>query len=130
MNAMVGDAGALTSSGYNRNNPGYTQFFSFAAIPQPSQIFVFLDEHPDSINDGYFVDRANYSEWLDLPASYHNGAGSFWFSDGHFEAHRWLSGSTLRPPQPDGAPLPMSLSAQNVDVDFSWVINHMSVSRW
>lgn len=127
MNAMVGDAGALTSTGYNVNNPNYVQFFSLASIPRPSDIFVFLDEHPDSINDGYFINRAYYPEWLDLPASYHNGAGSFSFADGHSEAHRWTFALTDRPPLPDAAPLPMSLSDGSMRADWYWVIAHMSV---
>jgi len=57
MNAMVGDAGAISSSGLNQNNPRYVQFFKLLSIPQPAGIFVFLDEHPDSINDGYFLNK-------------------------------------------------------------------------
>src|SRR5258706_655295 len=49
MNAMVGNAGTFSASGVNVNNPGYTQFFKFTQIPRPVDIFVFLDEHPDSI---------------------------------------------------------------------------------
>ncbi len=74
MNAMIGDAGDLSVTGYNRNNPDYVQFFNMSSIPEPAKIFVFLDEHPDSINDGYFINKADYWEWIDLPASYHNGA--------------------------------------------------------
>src|SRR4051794_34848821 len=53
MNAMVGNPGELT----NRFNPDYVQFFKIAAMPAPSSIFVFLDEHCDTINDGFFVNR-------------------------------------------------------------------------
>src|SRR5687768_7636123 len=45
MNAMVGNAGDLSASGTNVNNPTYKQFFAFTEIPKPSSIFVFLDEH-------------------------------------------------------------------------------------
>ena len=106
MNAMIGDAGDLSVTGYNRNNPDYVQFFNISAIPEPSKIFVFLDEHPDSINDGYFINKAYDWEWIDLPASYHNGAASFSFADGHSETHRWRLDSTKPPSQPDAAPLP------------------------
>lgn len=128
MNAMVGDAGDLSVSGFNRNNPDYVQFFSMTSIPKPSGIFVFLDEHPDSINDGYFVNKADYWEWIDLPASYHNGGASFSFADGHSEAHRWRLDSTKRPAQPDGAPLPMKLPKTEWG-DFQWVVDRMSVDR-
>ena len=46
MNAMVGNAGNFIANGVNINNPDYTQFFKITQIPQPTEIFVFLDEHP------------------------------------------------------------------------------------
>ena len=128
MNAMIGDAGEASSQGYNVNNPDYVQFFTITAIPQPSEIFVFLDEHPDSIDDGYFINREDYSEWLDLPASYHNGGAAISFADGHCVLHRWVVSSTRRPPRPDGAGLPIQL-APNERTDFDWVIEHMSIDK-
>ena len=57
MNAMVGDAGSFSTGGVNVNNTNYIQFFRVFSVPHPSDIFVFLDEHPDSIDDGYFLNR-------------------------------------------------------------------------
>ena len=128
MNAMVGDAGDFSKNGYNTNNPDYLQFFKITQIPQPTEIFVFLDEHPDSINDGYFLERDYYPEWHDLPATYHNGVTSFSFADGHSQLHRWMQSGTYRPPLPDAANLPILLSAgQKQDLD--WVLDHMSVDH-
>jgi prepilin-type N-terminal cleavage/methylation domain-containing protein/prepilin-type processing-associated H-X9-DG protein len=128
MNAMIGDVGDLSQAGVNRNNPDYLQFFSLSTIPQPAGIFVFLDEHPDSINDGYFVNQAYSWEWIDLPASYHNGAASFSFVDGHGETHLWHVASTKAPAHPDAAPLPMKLPYRDWG-DYNWVVQHMSVDR-
>jgi prepilin-type N-terminal cleavage/methylation domain-containing protein/prepilin-type processing-associated H-X9-DG protein len=128
MNAMVGDVGELTATGTNVNNPRYIQFFKLTAIPEPAEIFVFLDEHPDSINDGYFINKAYYPEWVDLPASFHNGAGMFSFADGHAEVHRWMERGTRQPPKPETLDLPMGVP-QGEGRDFSWVIKHMSVGR-
>src|ERR1039457_3193932 len=89
MNAMVGDAGIFSQSGNNINNPDYVQFFKITSIPRAANIFVFLDEHPDTISDGYFLNKVYYAEWQRLPASYHDGATSFAFADGHSEPHRW-----------------------------------------
>jgi prepilin-type N-terminal cleavage/methylation domain-containing protein/prepilin-type processing-associated H-X9-DG protein len=125
MNASVGDAGELTQTGSNVNNPNYVQFFTLTSIPNPSAIFVFLDEHPDSISDGYFV-LHNYSPvWIRLPASYHNGAASFSFADGHLEAHRWVCPSTLAPLAPDTSGLPIDTTDDQRD--FNWVVARMSV---
>jgi prepilin-type N-terminal cleavage/methylation domain-containing protein len=128
MNAMVGNAGLASTNGYNVNNPYYKQFFKMTDIPSPSEIFVFLDEHPDSIDDGYFINRAYYPEWIDLPASYHNRSTEFSFADGHSALHRWLVPGTYPPPQPDGADLPIDLTGAD-QTDFNWVIQHMSVGQ-
>ena len=38
---------------------------------------------------------ADPNNWVDLPASYHNGAGGFNFVDGHSEIKKWLEPSTV-----------------------------------
>ena len=128
MNAMVGDAGSFSQSGTNVNNPDYVQFFRLSAIPKPTQIFVFLDEHPDSIDDGYFVNRAYSLEWHDLPASYHGGATSFSFADGHSELHHWRYASTQPPARPGAAGLPVQIPKEELG-DFYWVTSHMSTEQ-
>ena len=71
--------------------------------PGPSMTWVLVDEHPDSINDGFFVvDMRGYpnaasAQLPDFPASYHNGAGGLSFADGHAEVKKWLDPRT-RPP--------------------------------
>jgi len=67
--------------------------------PSPSMLWVFIDEHPASINDGGFGFRMpeNMADtrsqgWVDYPAGFHNGAGALSFADGHAENHRWIEG--------------------------------------
>ena len=56
--------------------------------PGPGETWVYLDEHPDSMNDaGFFNPHA--TSIVDLPASYHNSAGGLAFADGHSEIHKW-----------------------------------------
>lgn len=126
MNAMMGDAGDASRAGYNVNNPAYQQFFTLGSVPTPVDLFVFLDEHPDSINDGYFINRAYSWEWTDLPASYHDGAAGFSFADGHTELHRWIEPSTRVPARPDAAALPMRVP-RDQRADFDWVSDRMSI---
>jgi prepilin-type N-terminal cleavage/methylation domain-containing protein/prepilin-type processing-associated H-X9-DG protein len=65
-------------------------------IPGPAESWVYVDEHPDSINDaGLFAPYIN--EWVDLPASYHGGACGVAFADGHSEIHKWKQSTTLMP---------------------------------
>jgi prepilin-type N-terminal cleavage/methylation domain-containing protein/prepilin-type processing-associated H-X9-DG protein len=122
MNAMVGDPGELT----NRFNPDYIQFFKTADIVTPSDIFVFLDEHPDTINDGFFVNRLNDNAWGNLPGSYHNGAANFSFADGHLASHRWQVADTIRPPVQGGVG---GTFPANPTTDFDWLKQRTSIKK-
>jgi prepilin-type N-terminal cleavage/methylation domain-containing protein/prepilin-type processing-associated H-X9-DG protein len=65
----------------------------------PSDLWVLVDEHPDSINDAAFAvemplgwPNANPQTYnfIDVPAKYHANACGFSFADGHSEIHKWL----------------------------------------
>ena len=127
MNALVGDAGEFSRSGANVNAPGYRQFFKLGSIPQPANIFVFIEEHADSVDDGYFLNNPYKLEWHDLPASYHDGAANLAFADGHMESHRWLNPTTKPPARPDAAGLPLNIPAQERG-DFDWLMQRTSVT--
>jgi prepilin-type processing-associated H-X9-DG protein len=81
-----------------------------------------VDEHPDSINDGFFIVEINASQWGDLPGSFHNGACGFSFVDGHAEIHKWKSGTSIYP----GVKFDPLLSfikpfdATGRNIDFAW----------
>ncbi len=80
--------------------PSFYTFHKRSEIirPSPSQAFVFLDEHPESIDDGYFlVVLDQKSQWGNFPANYHNGACGFSFADGHGETKKWQDPVTLAP---------------------------------
>lgn len=126
MNAMVGNAGDLSTTGFNLNNPHYKQFFALTEIPKPSSIFVFIDEHPDSINDGYFLVKPAYAlaEWIDLPGSSHNDGAVLSFADGHMEPRSWKDPETKADPEPDAAALPRSMTNRN---DHSWLFERSTI---
>ena len=64
-------------------------------FPSPAETFVYLDEHPDSINDpGFYPPRQ--TALVDFPATFHNDGASFSFADGHAELHKW-TGCMTRP---------------------------------
>jgi len=122
MNSLVGNPGELT----NRFNPTYVQFYKRAEILNSSGIFVFLDEHADTINDGFFLNILDEYNWGNLPASYHNGAGNFSFADGHVESHRWQVSSTIRAVQRARLSGPVPASPPT---DFDWIKLRSSVKR-
>jgi prepilin-type processing-associated H-X9-DG protein len=89
--------------------------------PGPSMTFVTLDEHGDSIDDGVFQLDPGLAPggeyWRNLPASYHNGAGSLSFADGHSEIRKWRDGNTVQPVK--GQPY-VRLNVRNSE-DYKWL---------
>jgi prepilin-type N-terminal cleavage/methylation domain-containing protein/prepilin-type processing-associated H-X9-DG protein len=65
--------------------------------PGPSMTWVFVDEQADSLNDAMLYHDPNGTKWIDLPASYHDGACGFSFADGHAEIRKWKERSTIVP---------------------------------
>jgi len=88
--------------------------------PGPTETWVYVDEHPDSINDaGFFNPRV--SSWIDQPATYHNGASGFSFADGHAEVHKWKR--SLAAPRAQRVKFNNSLDAPATtgDADIHWI---------
>ena len=123
--AMGGPGGWLPGSKYkvyikssDLNNPG------------PSQLYVLLDEHPDSINAGGFanqmVESASSARIIDYPASYHNGAAGLSFADGHSEIKKWVDPRTVEP-------VKFKLMSLNVaspnNRDMIWLGDHTTIPK-
>lgn len=98
--------------------------------PGPSDVWVFLDEAPDSINDAMFYNNpdskgaidgtANGGNWIDSPASLHNGSGSLGFADGHAEIHKWMDANT-RSTSPPAFTTGVSSSYKHAPNDVGWL---------
>ena len=113
-------------------NSAWMQFIKESDIRNSTGIYVFLDEHPDSINDGWFVfcnaaDPSERGYWSDLPASYHNRAGGFSFADGHSEIKKWLTGTTCRAVQKTDSDFPIPVGSDQRDIQ--WVAERTTVKN-
>jgi len=111
----------------------------------PTKTFVFVDEHPNSINDAAFANACTGAEArgtaqvIDLPANYHNGACGFSFADGHSEIRRWIStasghdtrrGLRNMPVYFTGARnLTLNFPAQDAWLDVYWMAENTTVRR-
>jgi len=120
MDAAMGDGNKKDFGGWSP-----TFFYAKKLVdvihPPPSLAWVFVDEHPDSINDACFFVNPWLTppayHWTDLPASYHNGACGFSFADGHSEIKKWRDPNTRRPVLMTDFP---GLDDAN-SVDFAWI---------
>jgi competence protein ComGC len=94
MNAFLGNPTVVDRN--NREHDDYVHGLNFAAIAKPSGIFVFIDQHADGLDDANFFMHPELPSalrhWHDVPASYHDGAGSLSFADGHTETRAWRIG--------------------------------------
>jgi prepilin-type processing-associated H-X9-DG protein len=90
--------------------------------PSPADTFVFIDEHPDSLNDGAFFPPSNPLTWSDLPASYHQRGAGVAMADGHVEMHSWTSRRTEYPVR-FGPPFPSPVSSSD-NADLVWLRSH------
>ena len=94
------------TSGNNINNAINTQWHTYGKTsqmltPGAAMLWVFMDEHPDSINDaGLAVQMAFIGASgtiIDFPSSFHDGGCGISFADGHAEIHKW-AGVHMKPP--------------------------------
>jgi prepilin-type N-terminal cleavage/methylation domain-containing protein len=124
MNVYLGGWGG-TDGGWNYQPPPIF-YFKEAELnnPGPSLIFVFLDMREDSIDmgnyatnmRGYSPNNPNAYGFFDLPGSYHAGANSFSFADGHSEKKKWLDARTFPPLYPNKLVRDVKPSPGNPDV--------------
>jgi len=133
--AYAGPGDWLDPAGFGANaqSEKYRTFFKTAEIldPGPSQCYVLLDEHPDSINAGGFanmmVESPNAARIIDFPASFHNGAAGISFADGHAEIRKWVDPRTQPPPLYNNE-LPLDVASPN-NQDMIWLSERTS-SLW
>lgn len=79
-----------------RTNEAQRVIHHESEIETPSRVFVFIDEHEDSIDDGHFLVWSNPDDrWVNLPADRHGRAGAWSVADGHVERRRWLAPKTF-----------------------------------
>jgi len=94
-------------------------------IPGPAQTWVYVDEHPDSINDAGCFAPNTKNNIPDAPATYHNGACGFAFADGHSEIHKWV-GPTMKKTRAKGGLLGVNFKESN---NFGTVVGDPDL-RW
>ena len=102
------------------------------SVPGPSQLFVFLDEHPDSINDAAFAVKCDARDGgariIDFPASFHNGACGFAFADGHAEIKKWQDNRTKAPVSYGKRGLSLNVASPN-NPDVAWMQDRASARK-
>lgn len=87
MNAYCGNKAGVD---IQANYQFFVKFTDFGGALGASDCWVFLDENPLSINDGFILFIAAGNGVNDRPAVNHGNSSSFAFADGHAELHKWV----------------------------------------
>lgn len=135
----------LDGSGTGRNQTRWRIYEKESHIVIPTKTFVFVDEHPNSINDAAFATQCTGAEArstariIDIPANYHNGACGFSFADGHSEIKKWQgvssghsTGRGLRNMQVSftgNVNLSLNFAALDSWMDAKWMADNSTVER-
>jgi prepilin-type N-terminal cleavage/methylation domain-containing protein/prepilin-type processing-associated H-X9-DG protein len=98
--------------------------------PGPSMSWVFLNEHPDSIDDGIFYDDPRAADGngtlIEIPSSYLGGGCGVSFADGHAEVHKWTTSAFVVPVRYIHYP-PNPGITYTGNADLAWLAQHTPV---
>ena len=120
----LGDLGSATTYYRVYNKDGDM------AVPGSANLWVFMDENPGSINDGWLEEnpvgtKANpptATTWSDVPATYHNNACGISFGDGHAQIRKWTDQNLIRD-KVDG------VAAQKPYTDLLWLLSKTTAHK-
>jgi prepilin-type N-terminal cleavage/methylation domain-containing protein/prepilin-type processing-associated H-X9-DG protein len=103
----------------------------------PADIWVLIEEHPDSINDAAFaseqINSPGVTDFIDVPSNIHKNVCPFSFADGHAELHAWRNPGVI-PPITYNQEIAGSgtgntagkVFSENKDPDIYWMAAHTS----
>ena len=83
MNSWMG------GNAYCGQGSNFKEYRELSEIATPASRFVFIEERPDSINDGWHPMRMQDENLVDYPGFFHSSGAWISFADGHVEHRRW-----------------------------------------
>jgi prepilin-type N-terminal cleavage/methylation domain-containing protein/prepilin-type processing-associated H-X9-DG protein len=122
VNAWMNPTAGALSSGYLLSTTIYKVLKKQTDIPRPTDIYVTIEEDPNTINDDFFVENpATPNQWTDIPAAYHNKTCILLFADGHAQLRKWTDVQIVGSPgnkqkDPNSDDLPWLLNATTVKI--------------
>jgi prepilin-type N-terminal cleavage/methylation domain-containing protein/prepilin-type processing-associated H-X9-DG protein len=92
--------------------------------PGPTDSWLFMDEHPDYLDDGMLYASCNFTNGtgtlVELPGSQHGGSCGMAFADGHATIHKWRTSQVVAPVTYKSVPY---VSCVN-NADLAWLAQH------
>jgi len=135
MSQVFGYGEWLNSSPANRSQNVWRTYSKFSRIVSPVRTFVFVDEHPDSINDAAFANACTDAQSpgaariIDFPANYHGGACGFSFSDGHAIIRKWSGNKIKKADVSYTGSMSLNVPAEDSWEDVKWMAENTTVKK-
>ena len=120
--------GPWLTGGHSEN---YSQYATFGKSTDfrncsPSDIWIYVDDDPWTINDAAMAVIAATPAFVDYPGVLHRNATGFSFADGHSEIHKWKSSVLVHTGDPGLTPVLRSGLAYS---DWYWWAWHATRSK-
>jgi prepilin-type N-terminal cleavage/methylation domain-containing protein len=113
----------------NPHGVPYVKVSDISGAPGPSDVIVFLEEHPNSllnsVFDGFLEVDSSEATFSDVPGSNHKWSCGMSFVDGHSELHKWVTPVLKIPVQANG-PILSGIPAGTANADAQWFVTHCS----
>jgi prepilin-type N-terminal cleavage/methylation domain-containing protein/prepilin-type processing-associated H-X9-DG protein len=134
--SQVFSRGEWLDKSYNTGQKVWRTYNKLSNIVLPPKTMLFVDEHPDSINDAAFAtactgnqptDPPAAAQIIDMPGDYHNGACGFSFTDGHSEIHKWIGSKIAKAPIMYNGNISLNVAAGDSWMDAHWMGDNSTV---
>jgi prepilin-type N-terminal cleavage/methylation domain-containing protein len=135
MSQVFSKGGEWLDKTYNPSQTVWRTYDKLSAIVLPAKTWVFIDEHPDSINGLGFAnactgaDSPATAQIIDFPANFHCGGGGLAFADGHSEIHKWLGSKIRNAPVNYNGTMGLNVPAGDSWMDVRWLAENTTVRR-
>jgi len=98
----------------------YVTFNKTTDIRHPTDIYIYLEESPGTMDDDWFPLNLDATKWLNMPAAFHNRSSILTFADGHVYSRKWTDSSVVNQAGQGSAKDPTS-------DDLPWLLNATTI---
>jgi hypothetical protein len=127
LNPIKNSWNVVENYGAGKAQKVFRKYSTLGPAPGPAGTWVFVDENPATIDSGFFVCDNALDAWVNVPASFHAGAGGVAFADGRALMRKWSDPQVLGFNNYNPASPAIALGGGNDRTDLAWLQKGSSV---